>query len=437
MLLLHGSVKFIRIIAVLLVLAAMAGGAAYFMREDIVNWWLQRKLAAELSRISGADVKTEDVRYRDGVLSAGLCRVSGENMPFASLEIRDVLVPIDWERIKNPAGEPLRLEAASVDLVWRDAEASGQEGGPLINAEKSGITMPVVEMAVERFSYRHEDSSGWRIDESNVRGKYDAGEWSFSGRGGMLYAPGWPALRIETLEGEHRARETIVERFALNGPKGGFVEGSVQGVAGRWSGDFRWKDVAMDLVLPEGATKHFTARSSGSGRLADATFRGRMELAGAEARNLPALVKLASIFTGEDYRTVAWETAQFNFIRDARGAVLIEDLNAVSSKGLSLRGSGAFAQDHLSADLQLGLKREGRPWLVAFMPVLFRNERDGYLWTPVKVGGTPQAPTEDLSTRVVAALAVAPATQAVETATEIPAAAVEAAGGLLRGLLGR
>jgi len=429
--------KLLRILAILVVLAAIAGGAAYVMREEIVNWWLQKQLSAELSKIAGADVKTEAVRYRDGVLSAGLCRVSGENMPFASLEIRDARVPIDWERIKNPAGEPLRLEAAFVDLVWRDANASRPEKGPLIKAETSGITMPVVEMAAERFSYRHEDSAGWRIAESNVRGKYEAGEWSFSGRGGKLHAPGWTPLEIDSLAGRHRAGETILDHFALNGPKGSFVEGSAKGAEGKWSGDFRWKDVAMELVLPEGATKHFTARSSGSGRLADATFRGQMELAGAEARDLPALVKLASIFTGENYDNVAWETAQFDFIRDARGAVLIENLTAISSKGLSLEGSGVFAQDHLSADLNLGLKREGRPWLVAFMPILFRSEKDGYLWTPVKVGGTPQAPTEDLTTRVVAALAVAPATQAVESVAEIPATAVEAAGGLLRSLLGR
>lgn len=427
----------LRILAILVVLAAIAGGTTYWMREEIVNWWLRRQLAAELSKISGAEVKTEAVRYRDGVLSAGLCRVSGANMPFASLEIRDARAPIDWERIKNPAGEPLRLEAASVDLVWRDANASNPERGPLINAQKSGVAMPVVEMAVRRFSYRHEDSAGWRIEDCDARGKYDSGTWSFSGRGGMLHAPGWPPLEVDSLAGEHRARETVIERFAVNGPKGGFLEGSAKGIEGKWSGDFRWKDIAMELVLPEGAAKHFTARSSGSARLADATFRGQMELAGAEARHLPALVKLASIFTGENYDSVAWETARFDFIRDARGAVLIENLTAVSSKGLSLEGSGAFSRDHLSADLKLGLKREGRPWLVAFMPILFRSERDGYLWTTVKVGGTPQAPTEDLTMRVVAALAAAPATQAAETAVEVPATAVEAAGKLLRGLFGR
>ncbi len=154
-------------------------------------------------------------------------------------------------------------------------------------------------------------------------------------------------------------------------------------------------------------------------------------------RNLPALVKLASIFDGENYDNVPWETLEFGFLRDERGAVLVSDLVAVSSKGLALRGSGAVAPDYLSADLQLGLLREGRPWLVGFIPVLFREEKEGYLWTSVKVGGSPEAPTEDLTTRVVAALAAAPAAEVVDTAVEIPVSAIEAAGGLLRGLLGQ
>lgn len=428
--------KVLRIITTLFVLAAFAGGAAYVMREEIINWWLQRQLAVQLSKISGADVRLEHVRYRDGLLSAGRCRVTGGDMAFERLEIADIKVPIDWERIKHPAGEPLRLEASSVDLVWRNAPGNRSDGFAA-RAEQDGVKLPVLEMSVGKFSYRREDSSGWRIADTAVRGKFDAGVWSFSGEGGTLHAPGWPEMSIGSLAGQHRPDETLIEHFAVSGPKGGAVEGSAKAVSGRWSGDFRWTNIGMDLMLPEGAMKHFFARSSGKAHLAEGTFRGQMELQEAEARNLPALVKLASIFTGEDYRTVAWETARFDFIRDARGAVLIENLTAVSSKGLFLRGSGAFAQDHLSADLELGLKREGRPWLVAFMPVLFRTEEDGYLWTPVKVGGTPQTPTEDLTTRVVAALAVAPVKEAVDTAVEAPATAVEAAGNLLRGLFGR
>lgn len=415
----------------------MTGGAAYWMREDIVSWWLQRKLAGQLSQITGANVETEGVRYRDGVLSAGRCRVSGGNTPFAVLEIKDAKVPIDWQRIKNPAGEPLRLEAAAVDLVWRDTPRTGEAEESPLRAKQPDFDLPVVEMNVGAFSFRHEDSVRWSVTDSAARGKFDASAWSFSGRGGTLHAPGWPDLFLESLEGEHRAKETIIRSFALGESKGGGVEGSARSISGEWSGEFRWQNVGLDLVLPESATKHFSARSSGDAKLTGATLAGQMQLEGAEARNLPALVRLASIFTGEDYGTVPWKSARFDFRRDAQGAVRITNLTAVSPKGLAIRGSGVYAEDNLAADLQLGIQREGRPWLVAFMPVLFRTEEEGYMWTPVKVGGTPQAPTEDLTPRVVAALAAAPATQAVESAVEIPATAVEAAGNLLRGLLGR
>lgn len=429
--------KAIRILAVLAVLGAMAGGTAYWMREDIVNWWLQRQLAARLSQITGAKVVTENVRYHDGLLVAGRCRVTGENMAFASLEIEDVRVPIAWERMKNPAGEPLRIEAASVDLVWRDAPPRGAAEGLAELAGESGTILPVLEMCAGSFSFRYEDSSGWRVENCAARGKLNTGVWSFSGSGGSIHAPGWPALTIGSLSGTHRASETTIKNFALEDSRGGSVEGSAKALSGRWSGEFRWKDAGMDLVLPPSVMNHFKGTGSGEARLANGVLTGHMELAGAEVRNLPALVKLASIFTGEDYSTVAWDTAEFDFMRDERGAVLIEKMTATSPKGLSVRGSGAFTEDQLSGDLELGLKREGRPWLVAFMPVLFRTEEEGYLWAPVKVGGTPQAPTEDLTPRVVAALAVAPAAQAVETAVEIPETAVEAAGGLLRSLFGR
>ena len=160
-------------------------------------------------------------------------------------------------------------------------------------------------------------------------------------------------------------------------------------------------------------------------------------MSGAETRNLPALVKLASVFRRENYDTVPWDSVRFDFLRGPDGTVTFANLLAVSPTGLAVRGSGTLAAGSVSADLQLGVRREGRPWLVAFMPVLFRNEADGYLWTKVKVGGTPQKPTEDLSPRIVAAIAALPAAEAVDAAVEIPAGAVEAAGGLLRQLLGR
>jgi hypothetical protein len=100
-----------------------------------------------------------------------------------------------------------------------------------------------------------------------------------------------------------------------------------------------------------------------------------------------------------------------------------------------VRGDGYYAPDSLGADLQVGIRREGRPYLGAFVPVLFSHERDGYYWTPLKISGTPSQPKENLTSRIITAMAVVPTAGAAEAAVEVPAAATEAVGNLLRGLL--
>ncbi|MGA0093219.1 MAG: hypothetical protein ACO3J2_02870, partial [Chthoniobacterales bacterium] len=118
--------KFLRVLAVLAIVLCLLGGTAYFLREEAVNWWLARRLAGELSERLGAKVEMEGLVYRDGILRANRCRVAGERMPFASLEIKKASVPFDWERLNNPGNEPLRIEVETVDLVWRDQPARRQ-----------------------------------------------------------------------------------------------------------------------------------------------------------------------------------------------------------------------------------------------------------------------------------------------------------------------
>jgi len=429
-----GGVKFLRLLGVCLALLLLAGAAAWFFRDRLVDTLLQSRLGAEVSRLIGADVEVTDSTYRDGILQVGRGVVSGPNLPFARLQLERVRTAIEWRQLQDFGSSPLHIEAENIDLVWRKRGTQRAEVGARGGA--SGKEVPTIDILAERFSFRHEDGGEWSIRDTKARLRYDKGTWSFSASGGRLENPGWPSLEIERLTGEQQGRGWRIASFALKDDEGALA-GSATLDPGGMSGEFSWQDFKIDGFLPQKAGDYFTARSSGDAVLERGELRGQMKLAGAETRNLPALVKLASIFTGEDYSTVPWDSFRFEFVRKADGSLTFSNLVAVSPKGLAVRGSGATGASSLSADLQLGLKREGRPWLVAFMPILFRQEKEGYLWTPVKVGGTPQAPTEDLTTRVVAALAVAPATQAVESAAEIPATAVEAAGGLLRSLLGR
>jgi hypothetical protein len=429
-----GGVKFLRMLGVCLALLLLAGAAAWFFRDTLVDTLVQSRLGSELSRLVGADVEVTDSTYREGTLRVGRGVVSGPNLPFARLQFEGVRTVVEWRQLGDFGDSPLHIEAENIDLVWRNHGTQRADGGAAAGAPRKEV--PPIDILADRFSFRHEDATEWSIRETKARLRYDKGSWSFSASGGRLENPGWPSLEIERLTGEQQGRGWRIASFALKNDEGALA-GSATLDPGGMSGEFSWQDFKLDGFLPQKAGDYFTARSSGDAVLERGELRGQMKLAGAETRNLPALVKLASIFTGEDYSTVPWDSFRFEFVRKADGSLTFSNLVAVSPKGLAVRGSGATGASSLSADLQLGLRREGRPWLVAFMPILFRQEKEGYLWTPVKVGGTPQAPSEDLTTRVVAALAVAPATQAVESAAEIPATAVEAAGGLLRSLLGR
>ena len=429
-----GGVKFLRLLGIGLALLVLAGGAAWLFREQLIGALVPSRLGAELSRLVGAEVELTDATYRDGTLRVGRGIVAGPAMPFARLQVDGVRTAVEWRQLGDFGNAPLHVEAENIDLVWRNRGTQRAGGGA--PAGGTGKEPAPIDILAARFSFRHEDGAGWSIRDTKARLRYDKGSWSFSASGGRLEIPGWPALEIERLTGEQQGRAWRIASFALKNGEGALA-GSATLDAGEMSGEFSWQDFQIDGFLPQKAGDYFTARSSGDAILDRGELRGQMKLADAETRNLPALVRLASIFTGEDYSTVPWESFRFEFVRKADGSLSFSNLVAVSPKGLAVRGSGATGASSLSADLQLGLRREGRPWLVAFMPILFRQEKEGYLWTPVKVGGTLQAPTEDLTTRVVAALAVAPATQAVDSAAEIPATAVEAAGSLLRGLLGR
>lgn len=427
------DVKALRIIALLAIAAAMLAGAAFILRDHLAGWWIRQHLAAELARQLGAEVVLEGVQYERGVLRVEHCRVSGDAMPFAELEIKEASAPMDWQRLRNLAGGPLAIEASAVDFVWRDVPPAPTPAAPGRDSPGMGRP-PDLDILVGKFSFRHEDPARWQIQNSAVRGALAAGRWNLAARGGTLTAQGWPAFTIERVSAEQLEEGWNIASFALQSPDQGAVGGSANVRDGRWSGEFSWQDVALREFLPAGAEAHFTGRGSGDARLGGGVLEGRMKIEGAEVRNLPALVSLASIFNGEDYRTVPWKSLHFKFRRDAAGMLDFEELQAVSPKGVAVQGSGKIAGQNVAADVQLGVQRAGRPWLVAFMPVLFRTEKNGYLWTPVKVGGTLQAPTEDLTPRVIAAL---PATSAVETAVELPAGAVEEAGALLRSLLGK
>lgn len=424
--------KIMRAMAVLAVVALLCAAGVYFFRAELVSIWMRHQLAAKLSEAFGAKVTLQDVSWKPGVLHAGMFRIEGGgNLRVSQLEARGVSAAVDWDRLLSPAKGPLRIEADSLDLVW---ESSAKPSPPRA-ASHAQQTMPAMDIAVGRLSFRHADHSGWEVRDLATRASFANGAWSFSGENGTAVLPGAAPLKLDRISAGLRDGLLEIGSFALRDERGGMLGGSARNTADGWTGELSWQDVGLETVLSPGAQTHFTGRCSGDAHLKQGTLTGSMKIDGGISKSMPQLVKMASLFAREDWSEIPWETFKFDFVRSPDGRVEFSDLSAVSPKGLAVSGAGHYAPDNLGAEIQFGVKREGRPWLVAFVPVLFRGESDGYLWTSVRVGGTPESPTEDLTARVVAALATAPATEAIDTAAGVPGAAVEAAGSLLRSLL--
>ncbi len=425
--------KFLRVFFVLLALLLVAGGSALLLHERIIEWWAQHSLAEKLGAALGADVEIERLAWSDGVLRAGTVRLSGGNLPFDRLDVKELQTAATWRRLWEPALEPLNIEAVEANLIW-----PGEGKAPTATARAkpaTGTVMPELDLLIARFSLSQPE--GWSVKSSAFRALHKSGVWSFSTRGGTMSLPGSHPMHIDRISAERSGDSWKILGFALNdGNKGALAGSAAKPSGGAWSGEFSWQDLALAPLMSGPASTHFEGTGSGEATLKNGVLQGRMKIVGASTKEVPALVKMASLFAGENWNVIPWENLTFDFTRGADGTTAITNLHAVSSRGLVVSGSGIYNKDSLRADLQLGVLRQGRPWLVAFMPVLFRNEHDGYLWTSVRVGGTPEAPVEDLSSRVVAALASAPASGAVEAAAEIPATAVEAAGHLLKGVFG-
>jgi len=427
-------VNFRRGMMVILAALAVAAGALFFFRETLVNLWIERHLASVLSAATGAKIELHDISWRDSLLRAGRGAMSGGTLPFENLEVKDLRANLGWKQLLEPLSRPLHVEVGEAELVWKNAETLPDKQA---GSAAEGSIVPDLDLLVSKLTVRASNEPGWTLVDTSARAVRTGGAWSLSARGGKVARGGLPALDLERVSATHSASGWNIGGFALRDGPTGALAGSAANEGGTWSGEFSWQDLDAGRFLPDVAATRFTGKTSGDATLRDGVLRGKTKLSDAAVEKVPQMVQMASLFVGENWDRVPWDVFRFEFARTADGRVEFEKLEAVSPKGIALHGKGHYAPDSLAADLQLGVSGENRPWLVAFVPSIFRAQKSGYFWTTVRVSGTPEAPVEDLTARLVTAAATVPAAAAVEAAVEIPGAAVEAADGLLRSLIGR
>lgn len=251
------------------------------------------------------------------------------------------------------------------------------------------------------------------LSSTTIESRAEGGGWLLDFRGGALSAPGLPDFTLSSARVRIAGDGVyLVDSSALTQPSGrleaaGFFK-TEQGATSRM--DIKWNSIDVGEILPGDWRAYLTGVLSGNATVRFSPGdRESVAIAGSAAVRDGTLqgfgiLETLSTFSGSPrfLRLPLHElSADFSIIR---GATDVRNL-VIESKGLvRVEGTLDIAADQsLAGTLEVGLSPQTLRWLPGSRNRVFITSRDGYLWTTVRIGGTLQNPTEDLSPRLVAA----------------------------------
>lgn len=357
--------------------------------------------------------------------------LDAEGEPGGTLEklsAQQVRANVDWRAIFDGAWRVTRIEVVRLDAALRtevEREASEHEPGPTPEApppkkgflpnrfELGEIDVQEADFAVGGFG---------KIRNSALVMRPDGSGWVFDGRGGKLLLTGHPSLDIANFRLRLQHGGLYVTDASLRLGETGVLELSGEiGTAGK-DYDLRveWSDVDAAEVLDETWRKRLSGTLAGHAKSIQpkggvATTTGDFLLSDGRLEGLPVQVQIADFTRTPQFRHMPVHEISGKFTQ-REGGVEIRDF-VMESRGL-LRIEGGCTvgpNGELAGDFQVGVTPQTLQWLPGSRERVFVVSRNGYLWTTLRVGGTVDRPTEDLSGRLARAMG----DEIIETGTNL------------------
>ena len=231
--------------------------------------------------------------------------------------------------------------------------------------------------------------------------------------GGQMIWTQFPGFQPTLLWARGRLREG---RLRINGAELSFAGGGSADFEGEFPDSdgvshlkLHCKGLPISDVFPN-ASSMISGTLSGEAEAAwtpteARSMEGRVAVDNASVHGVPALEELAA-FTGmEQFRNLSLKKASANFAR-AGSVTRWKEIILEAPGVLKVTGEAEVGDNgSLAGTLQAGVTTD----IVRVIPIakelLSAEERDGYFWIPVHVGGSLEHPTEDLRPRLVTAIA--------------------------------
>lgn len=238
-------------------------------------------------------------------------------------------------------------------------------------------------------------------------------EFRLEAHGGQMIWTQFPGFQPNLLWARGRLREG---RLRINGAELGFTGGGSTSFEGEFPDPdgvshikLHCKGLPISDVFPT-ALSMVSGTISGEGTASwtpteARSMEGKLAVDNASVHDVPALDELA-LFTGmEQFRNLSLKKASASFVRAGNvthwSEIILEAPGLLKVTGEAEVGDNGS----LAGTLQAGVTTDIVRVIPMARELLSAEEREGYFWIPVHVGGSLEHPTEDLRPRLVTAIA--------------------------------
>ncbi len=255
--------------------------------------------------------------------------------------------------------------------------------------------------------------------------------WDIAARGGTVAQAGWPSMALDSVRLRYRSPTIFVTSAELKSGDAGTLSASGE-VNPESSADLQVQFSGIEIApfLPADWKKKLTGRMKGDVRVfAPLPWRDEMEISGTagltdgQLTALPVLDKIAAFTRTQQFRTLKLTRCEGKFTHRGERTE-VTDFVAESEGLVRMEGRFTIEGEQVEGTFEVGVTPASLQWLPGSRKRVFTTSRGGWLFTPMRVTGTLDSLSEDLSPRLIGAAADT-LIEGVQDAVKDPRKAIE------------